>query len=89
MQLGLAVETRLAEGSSAEEILRISAADHADLIIMATRGRSGMERLLLGSVAVKVLQNADLPVLLARACVQGQPATADEHLEIIQRRSQP
>ena len=40
------------------------------MIIMTTRGRSGMERLLLGSVAAKVLQNADVPVLLARACTQ-------------------
>ena len=75
---GLTVETRLAEGSPAEEILRISAAEHADLIIMATHGRSGMERLLLGSVAANVLQNADVPVLLARACAQRHPAPADE-----------
>nr|MDQ2997734.1 universal stress protein [Chloroflexota bacterium] len=75
---GLSVETRLAEGSPAEEILRISAAEHADLIIMATHGRSGMERLLLGSVATNVLQNADVPILLARARVQGYPAPADE-----------
>jgi nucleotide-binding universal stress UspA family protein len=70
MQLDLDVETRLAEGSAAEEILRISAAEHADMIIMTTRGRSGMKRMLLGSVAAKVLQNADVPVLLARACTQ-------------------
>ena len=83
--LGLTVETRLAEGSPAEEILRISAAEHADLIVMTTRGRSGMERLLLGSVAAKVLQNADLPVLLARACTRGLPAPAHEHHEVAQR----
>jgi nucleotide-binding universal stress UspA family protein len=65
---GLTVETRLAEGSPADQILRISAAEHADLIIMATHGRSGMERLLRGSVAAKVLQNADVPVLLTHAC---------------------
>ncbi len=75
---GLSVETCLAEGSPAEEILRISAAEHADLIIMTTHGRSGMERLLLGSVAANVLQNADVPILLARACAQGHPAPADE-----------
>jgi nucleotide-binding universal stress UspA family protein len=73
-RMGLTTETRLAEGSPAEEILRISAAEHADLIIMATHGRSRMQRLLLGSVAAKVLQNADVPVLLARACAQGHPS---------------
>jgi nucleotide-binding universal stress UspA family protein len=75
-RMGLTIETRLAEGSPAEEILRISAAEHADLIIMATHGRSGMQRLLLGSVAAKVLQNAHVPVLLARACAQGHPSAS-------------
>jgi len=75
---GLTVETRLAEGSPAEEILRISAAEHADLIIMATHGRSGMKRMLQGSVAANVLQHADVPILLVRACAQGYPALADE-----------
>ena len=84
-QKGLAVETRLAEGSPVEEILRISAAEQADLIIMATHGRSGMQRLLLGSVAAKVLQNADVPVLLARACAQGRPTPADERQEAAPR----
>jgi nucleotide-binding universal stress UspA family protein len=78
-QMNLTVETRLAEGSPAEEILRISAADHVDMIVMTTRGRSGMERLLLGSIAAKVLQNADLPVLLARACTPKHPALARKH----------
>jgi nucleotide-binding universal stress UspA family protein len=63
---GLVVETRLAEGNPAEEILRISADEHADLIVMATHGRTGMGRLLRGSVAAKVLGQADAPVLLAR-----------------------
>jgi len=85
MDMGLNVETRLAEGSPADEILRISAAEHADLIIMTTHGRSGMERLLLGSVAAKVLQNADVPVLLTHACAQVQPAPVDERHEARQR----
>jgi nucleotide-binding universal stress UspA family protein len=83
--MNLAVETRLAEGSPAEEILRISAAEHADLIIMTTRGRNGMKRLLLGSVAAKVLQNADVPVILARACTHGRQVPAGKHHEAIER----
>jgi nucleotide-binding universal stress UspA family protein len=84
-QLDLDVETRLAEGSAADEILRISAAEHADIIIMTTRGRSGVERLLLGSVAAKVLQNADVPVLLARACSQRHTAQARKRHAVRQR----
>ena len=82
---GLSVETRLVEGSPAEEILRLSAAEHADLIVMTTRGRSGMERLLLGSVAAKVLQNVDGPVLLVRARTQGLPVPAGKRNEVRQR----
>jgi nucleotide-binding universal stress UspA family protein len=79
--MGLHVETRLSEGSPAEEILHISAVEQADLIIMTTHGRSGMKRLMLGSVAAKVLQNAEVPVLLARACTHGHKAPADTRYE--------
>jgi nucleotide-binding universal stress UspA family protein len=82
--MGLTVETRLAEGNPAEEILRISAAEQADLIVMTTRGRSGVERLFMGSVAAKVLQNADVPVLLARAYTQGLSAPVREREDVRQ-----
>ena len=85
VKLGAASDTRLAEGSPVDEILRISAAEHADLIIMATHGRSGMQRLLQGSVAAKVLQNADLPVLLARAQAQEHLAPAKERQKVDQQ----
>jgi nucleotide-binding universal stress UspA family protein len=84
-RMGLTVETRLAEGSPAEELLRISADEQADMIVMTTRGRSGMERLLMGSVAAKVLQNAHIPVLLARACPQGLPVPKRESQHVRQR----
>jgi nucleotide-binding universal stress UspA family protein len=82
---GLMIDMRIAEGSPAEEILRISAAEHADMIVMATHGRSGMTRLLRGSVAAKVLQNADMPVLLTHACSQGLRAAAVQQPEVSQR----
>jgi nucleotide-binding universal stress UspA family protein len=81
-QQGLIVETCLSEGNPAEEILRISAREHADLIVMATRSRSGMARLLYGSVAANVLQAAAVPVLLARVCVRGTPAPAGARQDI-------
>lgn len=64
---GLRVTTHLSHGSPAEEILRHAEHSHADLIAMATHGRSGLQRLWLGSVALKVVQGARLPVLLVRA----------------------
>jgi nucleotide-binding universal stress UspA family protein len=39
---------------------------HADLIVMTTHARAGMERLLLGSVSEGVVHHANVPVLLVR-----------------------
>ncbi|MBF6612465.1 MAG: universal stress protein [Chloroflexi bacterium] len=61
---GITVRTRLSEGDPAEEILRAGREAGADLIVMATHGRSGLKRLWLGSVAMKVTHTAELPVLL-------------------------
>jgi nucleotide-binding universal stress UspA family protein len=57
------LELRLAEGTPWREIVGVASATHADLLVMGTHGRSGFERLLLGSVAEKVLRTAPCPVL--------------------------
>ncbi len=54
-------------GRAADAIIEKGAADTAMLIAMATHGRSGLDRYLLGSVAEKVLRGADNPLLLVRA----------------------
>ncbi len=56
--------------SVARAILQVAAEDDVDLIAMATHGRSGLTRLLLGSVADKVLRGTHKPVLLLRRGVQ-------------------
>jgi nucleotide-binding universal stress UspA family protein len=53
-----------------------AAASHADLIVMSTHGRSGMERWLLGSVAERVMRGAKAPVLLIRPD-QPQPGVSE------------
>jgi nucleotide-binding universal stress UspA family protein len=63
----LAVEHEWAEGSAAEVILERARHGDVDLIAMATHGRGGLERLVLGSVADAVLRHAPCPVLLVRA----------------------
>jgi nucleotide-binding universal stress UspA family protein len=50
-------------GNPHDEITRYAADEHADLIVMATHGRTGLAHVLLGSVAEKVVQHADIPVL--------------------------
>jgi nucleotide-binding universal stress UspA family protein len=57
------LEFALSEGSAATEILAGATSTKADLIVMGTHGRSGFERLVLGSVAEKVLRKAACPVL--------------------------
>ena len=56
----------LLEGDPAEEIIRHAAEARADLIVMGTHGRTGLARLLMGSVAEKVLRGATCSVLVVK-----------------------
>jgi nucleotide-binding universal stress UspA family protein len=60
------VEHRLVEGEATEQILRTAAAVNADLIMVGTHGRTGLGRLLMGSVAEEVLRKAPCPVLTVK-----------------------
>jgi nucleotide-binding universal stress UspA family protein len=61
------VQCTVRRGNAAEVIIESAAAEKQTLIAMATHGRSGLDRWLLGSVAEKVLRGASNPVLLVRA----------------------
>jgi nucleotide-binding universal stress UspA family protein len=60
---GIPIEVDVAEGTPAVEILAKAEAIAADLVVMGTHGRSGFERLLLGSTTETVLRKARCPVL--------------------------
>ena len=60
---GVDVETLVERGDPVKRILARAAALRADLVVMGTHGRSGFERLLLGSVTEKVLRKASCPVM--------------------------
>ena len=64
---GVEVEARVVEGRPATEILQAAKDGSAGLIVMGTHGRSGFDRLLLGSVTEKVLRHAPCPVLTVTA----------------------
>lgn len=60
------VDHRLEQGSPATEIVRVAQETHCDLIVMGTHGRTGLERLLMGSVAEQVTRTAPCPVLTVK-----------------------
>jgi nucleotide-binding universal stress UspA family protein len=62
----LAVRTIVATGHAAEVIVDEAALEQADLIVMATHGRGGVQRWALGSVADKVLHATTTPLVLVR-----------------------
>jgi nucleotide-binding universal stress UspA family protein len=79
------VTSRLEEGIPAEEIVRVAREVEADLIVMGTHGRSGLGRLLLGSVAEQVMRHATCPVLTLKAPAM-EPlieTTASEHEPLV------
>jgi nucleotide-binding universal stress UspA family protein len=54
-------------GDAVEAILQLAVDVDADLLVVGTHGRRGLERLLLGSVATRLVMEARLPVLVARS----------------------
>lgn len=64
---GIEAAAAVRYGFPAEEILDHLARGDFDLLAMTTHGRTGPARLMMGSVAEKVLRSADVPVLLFRA----------------------
>lgn len=63
---GIDAETVLGSGVPHEVIVETAKTRKADLIVMATHGRSGLSHLLMGSVAEKVVRSATCPVLTVR-----------------------
>lgn len=67
-----AVETAVPRGTPSEAVVRYAADHDADRIVMGTHGRTGLDRLVLGSVTERVVRHSEVPVL----AVPG-PETAD------------
>jgi nucleotide-binding universal stress UspA family protein len=63
---GAQVEHRLQEGDAVEEILRVAEETTSDLIVMGTHGRTGLRRLLMGSVAEQIMRRAPCPVVTVK-----------------------
>jgi nucleotide-binding universal stress UspA family protein len=79
---GVNVEYFMADGRPSEEIVRTAEEHNAELIVMGTHGRTGLGRLVMGSVAEEVVRKASCPVLTLKSplpaaeILEPEPATA-------------
>ena len=71
---GIAVTTRVATGIPSEEVITVARAEDSDLIVVGTRGKTGLAHVLLGSTAERVIRGAPCPVLTVRM----EPADIEE-----------
>ena len=62
----ISFEHRLVMGDPASEIVRVAKEEHPELIVLGTHGRTGLSRILMGSVAEAVVRHAPCPVLIYR-----------------------
>ena len=63
---GVGTEHHVLEGSPAREIVAYAERSGADLVVMGTHGRGGINRILIGSVAERVVRSSPVPVLTVR-----------------------
>ncbi|MFB6161284.1 MAG: universal stress protein [Haloferacaceae archaeon] len=75
---GVDVTTAVRTGSAYRTILSYVEDAGVDLVVMGTHGRSGVGRVLLGSVTEKVVRHADVPVLTVRRADADEEGAADE-----------
>ena len=64
--LGLSARTALSDGSPIEAIRKLAHDECADLIVMGSHGRRGLERFVVGSTTEGVIRERDVPVLVVR-----------------------
>jgi nucleotide-binding universal stress UspA family protein len=69
-QAGLTVVTEVIEGNPHEEILDYVSEHGIDMVVMGTHGRTGLDRVVIGSVAERVVRRSPVPVLTVRGVEQ-------------------
>lgn len=79
---GLHVDTAvIRHAQPAQAIVEFAESTGADMIAMETRGRTGVDRLIMGSVADKVLRAVSIPMLLHRPRAESTPAAGEQTSE--------
>jgi universal stress protein A len=77
-------EHRFLKGRPAAEILRFAKREHVDLIVMGSHGRTGLQRLLMGSIAEEVMRKASCPVLVVKQPASEAAAAEKSELHVSQ-----
>jgi nucleotide-binding universal stress UspA family protein len=80
---GIKVDATVREGNAAGEIVELAIRMKPDLLVIGTHGRSGFDRLLLGSVAEKVLRKASCPVMTVPRRVLDAASTPGRYKRIL------
>ena len=78
--LGFTVQTAIQFGNPAEKIVEFIEGNEIDLVAMTTHGRSGLSRLMLGSVAEHILRSVPVPVMMLRAIEKPDEPLSEAHL---------
>ncbi len=78
---GIAVTTRVATGIPSEEVVTAARAEDSDLIVVGTKGKTGLAHVLLGSTAERVIRGAPCPVLTVRT----EPAATEGEEGVLSR----
>lgn len=76
--LGISVESYIATGIPSEEVLTVANTQGADVIVVGTRGKTGLDHILLGSTAERIIRMAPCPVLtvpVKKQSTDGGPIT--------------
>lgn len=66
-QSGISTVTEITQGNPADELRDYATENGVDLVVMGTYGRTGLDRLMLGSVTRRMIRRADTPILTVRA----------------------
>ena len=72
-QHGWNAKSTQVEGSAAETLAALAKSENVDLIVMGSHGRTGVGRLLMGSVAENVMRRAECPVLIVKSMTKVEP----------------
>jgi nucleotide-binding universal stress UspA family protein len=81
---GVVAEGRVLAGRPGAALVTAAEREHFDLIVVGTHGRRGIDRILLGSVAERVIRTASLPVMIVRTTASAvSGTTADARREAV------